>query len=83
MSDQERKITGRNPGERVLAELVVDRVLLRQLPVDPEGLRISIGQTLLMSNPDAYLVYRGDRNEIIRLLRRALEALEDAPWHAP
>ena len=70
-------ITGGRKGEKILAEWESEGVGVRQLPADEQGiLRISIGggeHTPVVVN---YCVFRGDRAACIKLLKRALAALE-------
>lgn len=73
----ENLITAGAPGEPLLYERDVSGIHVRQLPSDPFALRISIGEANI--HDSAYLVFRGDRDKITSLLRRALHALEAAP----
>lgn len=68
------RITAGAPGEKVLHEEDVGPFTIRQLPIDPLCLRISIGEIPSMSE-SAYLVFRGDLDDVIDLLERALAAM--------
>jgi hypothetical protein len=73
------EITAGKDGEDELAAWSKCQVRVRQLPPDEHGiLRISIGggETPV---PVDYCSFRGDRQECIRLLRRALKALQGKP----
>jgi hypothetical protein len=75
----ENLITAGAPNERSLFERTRGGFLLRQLPEDPLALRISIGEAHdKHMGESAYLVFRGDRDTITTLLRRALAALDGA-----
>lgn len=70
------EITG---GDDVLNEWEHGRVYVRQLGDDPDGvLRVSTGGGDTPIGGD-YCTFRGNRHECIRLLRRALKALEKVP----
>lgn len=75
----ENLIAAGAPFERTLSEVTRGGFLIRQLPEDPLALRISIGEahehSPLRREFSSYLVYRGDRDVIVNLLRRALAAL--------
>ena len=70
-----RRITTLNDGETPLSRYMVDGLDVTQLPDDPLALRISLGEA---PGGLAYLVYRGSRERMVALLRRALRALDDA-----
>jgi len=80
----ENLITAGTPNERVQWERERGGFVLRQLPDDPLCDRISIGEVrdrvsaLVSDQPQAYLVFRGDRATITVLLERALNALRGA-----
>lgn len=75
----ENLITAGAPNERALFERTRGGFLLRQLPDDPFALRISIGEAHdKRMGESSYLVFRGDRETIEALLRRALAALSGA-----
>ena len=70
-------ITAGKDGEKPLAE--EERAgfgIVRQLPADSFGLRISIGQ-VNDEIGEAYVVFRGDHARCLRLLERALWVLRD------
>jgi hypothetical protein len=71
----ENIITAGAPGEAPLSESRIDGMTIREMPQDPLALRISIGGGRLLGD-DAYLVYRGPRQAIHDLLRRAIEAMD-------
>lgn len=70
-------ITAGAEGEELLAKYTSDRVSVKKLPDDEHGiLRISIGGILDgRPGPWGYLVFRGDKDKVRKLLQRALRAL--------
>ena len=75
----ENLITAGAPGEAALFERTRGGFRLRQLPEDSLALRISIGEAhSKLLGESAYLVFRGDKDTITTLLRRALAALDGA-----
>lgn len=71
-------ITAGRDDESVLAEAREKGILIRRLEDDPDRvLRISVGAPVWDLN-QAYLVFRGDPDEVYRLLRRAMRAIAKA-----
>lgn len=79
----ESRVTAGAPGEPVLAAWRHAGIVVRQMPDDPDALRVSVGQVLgggpESEDDDAYCVFRGRYEEVRTLLRRALVALERRP----
>lgn len=71
-------ITAGAPGEEPLSKWSAARMAVTHMPPDEhEVLRLSIGGVLDgRPGPWGYLVFRGDRAECRRLLKRALRAIE-------
>ena len=73
------EITAGAPGEPILGRWTHNDVEVTRRPADPLGiLRISVGGGVndKDGNPVDYLVFRGDPQECVRLLRNALVALD-------
>ena len=69
---RENEITAGSVGEEVLLEGQAKNLLVHRLPDDPDGvLRISVGSL----GERGYCVFRGEPNEVDRLLSRAINAL--------
>lgn len=78
MAEGRASITAGAPGEQALGEGHVGHFYLCRMPGDPLGiLRISIGEGPVepLQGPGAYLVYRGDVQDVLDLLMRACHAL--------
>lgn len=78
MTEQKlNEVTAGKPDEPVI-EQVVGQVSICQRPDDPFALRISIGEAhdlnIAFGQPSVYLVFRGNRQDILELLERALSA---------
>jgi hypothetical protein len=73
LKDGSSQITAGKMGEQILFEQETEHCLIRQLPDDPNCLRISIGEAN-MSTHDSYLVFRGDPLKCKLLLTRMLNA---------
>ena len=63
--------------DQVLFEKQNGKVNIKQLPVDPDCLRISIGEANT-SDREKYLVFRGDPRRARTVLQRMLRELEGA-----
>ena len=55
---------------------MIDGLLVTQMPKDPLAVRVSIGEPLDIDNGE-YLTFRGEVNDVIALLERALVAMRD------
>lgn len=69
-------------GEMPVFQSIGDGFILKRMPDDPTGLRISIGEISEKLIPvrdveRTYLVYRGDEAKIVHLLDRAVKALRN------
>lgn len=74
--EEKSSLTGGRPGETILGEWSSGGVTVRQLPADEHGvLRISIGGGPQTPVPLDYCVFRGERQQCVDLLRRALGAI--------
>lgn len=60
------------PEEGYISEITVDKTYIKKAPNDPIALRISLGG----STESNYLVYRGDEEEIHKLLKTAIRSFE-------
>ena len=75
MEAGESQITAGAPGEEVVDEDTTPHCHVKQLPDDPLALRISIGEG--RGIPESrYLVFRGDPQEVVDLLDRAMRGLQ-------
>ena len=73
-------ITGGREGEEPFNQWDRDGVHVRHMPDDEHGiLRISVGGGDDTPIPLNYLVFRGDYDKCVRLLRKALAAMEAGP----
>jgi hypothetical protein len=73
----ENVITAGKPGEQILLEIEDADLLIRQLPDDRFGLRVSIGEANASLGGGAYIVFRGDRKRVRLLLTRMLNAFRE------
>jgi hypothetical protein len=88
---RERAVSARNNSQSLIASGKDGEIELkswestngfncRQLPSDPQGiLRLSIGGGDDLPVQMDYLSIRGDKRQCVRLLKRALKALEECP----
>lgn len=73
-------IAGGEPGEPVLQRWELDGMQCVVRPNDPQGiLRISIGGGPELPGGMGYCTIRGDKQQCIELLTRALQALQAGP----
>ena len=76
----EHLITAGAPRETSLVERLTGGFVIWQMADHPPALRISIGEAHEKRlGESAYMVFRGDREMVLALLRRALGAMEARP----
>ena len=73
---KENLITAGKPGEEEVFSAQVGTIFVCRRPTDPLALRISIGEGA--SKNTAYCVFRGDEQDCLELLERALAAMKAA-----
>ena len=62
--------------DRVLFERLNGKVSIKQLPADPDCLRISIGE-VNSSEREKYIVFRGDIRRVRTVLQRMLREIDE------
>jgi hypothetical protein len=76
VADGTSQLTAGKPGEEPIREEQVGSVFIRQLPDDPQALRISIGEAPAIEG-SGYFVFRGSAPQVLELLERALTSFRE------